>query len=90
MIILTRNTMNNNVKQLADQAMASTQWSVVNNLSTELANREVELDIFARLLLDDYMNLCEQTALEQNKRFAPVIHSFIKSFKDSIKERYTE
>ena len=43
--------MNNNVKQLADQAMASTQWSVVNNLSTELANREVELDIFARLLI---------------------------------------
>jgi hypothetical protein len=82
--------MNNNIKQLSDRAMASTRWSVVNNLSTELVNREAELDIFANLLLDDCMNLCEQLSLEQNKRFAPILHAFVKSFKDSVKEKYME
>lgn len=82
--------MNNNIKALADQAMASTQWSVINNLSTELVNREAELDKFSKLLLDDYMNLCEQISLKQNKRFEPIIHAFIKSFKTAIEERYTE
>jgi hypothetical protein len=81
--------MNNNIKQLADRALASTQWTVVNSLSTELVNRELELDIFTRLLLDDCMDLCEQLSLEQNKRFAPIIHAFVKSFKESVKEKYT-
>lgn len=80
--------MNSNIKQLADHSMASTRWSVVNDLSTELVNRETELETFARLLLDDCMNLCEEVGLEQNKRFAPIIHAFIKSFKESVKERY--
>ena len=82
--------MNNNIKQLADRALASTQWTVVKSLSTEQVNRELELDTFAKLLLDDCMSLCEQVSLEQNKRFAPIIHTFVQSFKDAIKERYTE
>lgn len=80
--------MNNNIKQLADQAMASTRWSVVNDLSADLVNRETEIENFAHLLLDDCMKLCEEVGLEQNKRFAPIIHAFVKSFKDSVKERY--
>jgi hypothetical protein len=67
--------MNNNIKQLADRALASTQWTVVSSLNTELVNRELELDTFAKLLLDDCMSLCEQVSLEQNKRFAPKKHS---------------
>jgi len=82
--------MNNNIKQLADQALVSTQWTVVKSLNTESVNRELELDTFAKLLLDDCMSLCEQVSLEQNKRFAPIIHTFVQSFKDAIKERYTE
>ncbi|MFM1756039.1 MAG: hypothetical protein RL621_972 [Bacteroidota bacterium] len=82
--------MNNNIKQLADQALVSTQWTVVKSLSTEQVNRELELDAFAKLLLDDCMNLCDKVSLEQNKRFAPIIHTFVQSFKDAIKERYTE
>jgi hypothetical protein len=82
--------MNNNIKQLADQALVSTQWTVVKSLNTESVNRELELDTFAKLLLDDCMSLCEQVSLEQNKRFAPIIHTFMQSFKDAIKERYTE
>lgn len=82
--------MNNNIKQLADQALASTQWTMVKSLSTEQVNRELELDAFAKLLLDDCMNLCDKVSLEQNKRFAPIIHTFVQSFKDAIKERYTE
>lgn len=82
--------MNNNIKQLADRALTSTQWTVVSSLNTELVNRELELDIFVKLLLDDCMNLCEQVSLEQNKRFAPIIHTFVQSFKDAIKEKYTE
>ena len=82
--------MNNNIKQLADRALVSTQWTVVKSLSTEQVNRELELDTFAKLLLDDCMSLCEQVSLEQNKRFAPIIHTFVQSFKDAIKERYTE
>jgi hypothetical protein len=35
------------------------------------------------------MDLCEQVSLEQNKRFAPIIHAFVKSFKESVKEKYT-
>jgi hypothetical protein len=82
--------MNNNIKQLADQSLASTQWTVVKSLSTEQVNRELELDAFAKLLLDDCMNLCDQVSLEQNKRFAPIIDTFVKSFKDTVKKRYTE
>ena len=82
--------MNNNIKQLADQALASTQWTVIGSLNTELVNRELELDTFAKLLLDDCMSLCEQVSLEQNKRFAPIIHTFVQSFKDALKEKYTE
>lgn len=82
--------MNNHIKQLADQALVSTQWTVVKSLNTESVNRELELDTFAKLLLDDCMSLCEQVSLEQNKRFAPIIHTFVQSFKDAIKERYTE
>jgi hypothetical protein len=82
--------MNNNIKQLADRALASTQWTVTSSLSTELVNREVEIDIFTKLLLDDCITLCEQLSLEQNKRFAPIINSFVKTFKSSLKERYIE
>lgn len=80
--------MNSHIKNLTDQAMASTRWSVVNDLSTELVNRETELELFAQLLLDDCMKLCEEVGLEQNKRFAPIIHAFVNSFKESVKERY--
>lgn len=82
--------MNNNIKQLADQALASTQWTVVKSLSTEQVNREIELDAFAKLLLDDCMNVCDKISLEQNKRFAPIIDTFVKSFKDTVKKRYSE
>jgi len=81
--------MNDTLKKLADQAMSSTSWSVVNDLSTELVNRETEIEAFAQLLLDDCMNLCEEVSLEQNKRFAPIIHAFVNSFKESVKERYS-
>ena len=80
--------MNDILKKLADQSIASTSWSVVNNLSTDLVTRETELEKFTQLLLDDCMKLCEEVRLEQNKRFAPIIHAFVKSFKDSVKERY--
>lgn len=88
MIILIENRMNNNIKKLADTAMASTRWTIVNDLSTELVTRETELDKFSKLLLDDCMELCEQLSSEQNKRFAPIINAFVKSFKRSVNERY--
>ena len=80
--------MNTRIKQLADQAMASTRWSVVNDLSTELVNRETEMEKFTELLLADFMELCEGTSNKQNKRFAPIIHAFMNSLKESAIERY--
>jgi hypothetical protein len=81
--------MNTHIKNLADQALTSTQWSVVNNLSTEIVDRNTELEKFAELLLDDCLKLCDQELNTQNKRFLPVIQVFVNSFKNSIKERYT-
>jgi hypothetical protein len=81
--------MNTHIKNLADQALTSTQWSVVNNLSTEIVDRNTELEKFAELLLDDCLKLCDQELNTKNKRFLPVIQVFVNSFKNSIKERYT-
>ena len=80
--------MNNKLQQLSDQALASTQWSVVNNLSTEVVNRDTEIEKFAELLLDDYFKVCELSIDNSNKRFLPIIQTFVKSFKESVKERY--
>ena len=81
--------MNTHIKNLADQALTSTQWSVVNNLNTEIVDRNTELEKFAELLLDDCLKLCDQELNTQNKRFLPVIQVFVNSFKNSVKERYT-
>ena len=81
--------MNIHIKNLADQALTSTQWSVVNNLSTEIVDKNTELEKFAELLLDDCLKLCDQELNTQNKRFLPVIQVFVNSFKNSVKERYT-
>jgi hypothetical protein len=81
--------MNTHIKNLADQALTSTQWSVVNNLSTEIVDKNTELEKFAELLLDDCLKLCDQELNTQNKRFLPVIQVFVNSFKNSVKERYT-
>ena len=80
--------MNNNLKQLAEQALVSTQWSVVNNLSTEVVTKDTEIENFAKLLLDDCLKTCDISIDEQNKRFLPIIHTFVKSFKETVKERY--
>jgi hypothetical protein len=80
--------MNIHIKNLADQALTSTKWSVVNNLSTEIVDRNTELEKFAELLLDDCLKLCDQELNIQNKRFLPVIQVFVNSFKNSVKERY--
>ena len=80
--------MNKTVRQLADQALTSTQWSVVNNLSTEIVNRDTEIEKFVELLLDDYFKVCEMSIDDSNKRFLPIIQTFVKSFKQSVKERY--
>ena len=80
--------MNKTLQQLADQALASTQWSVVNNLSTEVVNRDTEIEKFAELLLSDYFKVCEMSIDEHNKRFFPIIQMFVKSFKQSVEERY--
>jgi hypothetical protein len=80
--------MNSHIKNLADQALTSTKWSVVNNLSTEIVDRNTELEKFAELLLDDCLKLCDQELNIQNKRFLPVIQVFVNSFKNSVKERY--
>lgn len=80
--------MNNNLKQLAEQALVSTQWSVVNNLSTEVVTKDTEIENFAKLLLDDCLKTCDMSIDEQNKRFLPIIHTFVKSFKETVKERY--
>lgn len=80
--------MNTHIKNLADQALASTQWSVVNNLSTEIVDKNTELKKFTELLLDDCLKLCDQELSVQNKRFLPVLQLFVNSFKDSVKQRY--
>jgi hypothetical protein len=80
--------MNTHIQNLADQALASTQWSVVNNLSTVVVDRNTELEKFTELLLDDCLKLCDQELNTQNKRFLPIIQVFVNSFKDSVKERY--
>jgi hypothetical protein len=80
--------MNNHIKNLADQALTSTQWSVVNNLSTEVVDKNTELEKFTELLLADCLKLCDQELSVQNKRFLPVIQVFVNSFKDSVKHRY--
>ena len=49
--------MNTHIKNLANQALASTQWSVVNNLSTEVVDKNTELEKFTELLLADCLNL---------------------------------
>jgi hypothetical protein len=72
--------MNTHIKNLADQALTSTQWSVVNNLSTEIVDKNTELEKFAELLLDDCLKLCDQELNTQNKRFLPVIQVFVNSF----------
>ena len=72
--------MNTHIKNLADQALTSTQWSVVNNLSTEIVDKNTELEKFAKLLLDDCLKLCDQELNTQNKRFLPVIQVFVNSF----------
>jgi len=81
--------MNNNLKHLADQALTSTQWSVVSNLSTDIVDRDDEIEKFAELLLNDCLELCDTTVDDQNKRFLPIIQSFVKSFKEKVKERYS-
>jgi hypothetical protein len=80
--------MNTHIKNLADQALASTQWSVVNNLSTEVVDKNTELEKFTELLLADCLKLCDQELTMQNKRFLPVLQNFVNSFKNSVKERY--
>ena len=80
--------MNTHIKNLADQALVSTQWSVVNNLSTEIVDKNTELEKFAELLLTDCLKLCDQELGAQNKRFLPVIQVFVNSFKNSVKQRY--
>lgn len=80
--------MNTHIKNIADQALASTQWSVVNNLSTQLVDRNTELEKFTELLLDDFLKLCDQELTQQNKRFVPIIQTFVNSFKDSVSQRY--
>jgi hypothetical protein len=81
--------MNNNLKQLADQALASTQWSVVNDLSTVVVDRDTELEKFAELLLTDCLKTCDMSIDEQNKRFLPIVQTFVRSFKEAVKERYS-
>ena len=81
--------MNNNLKQLADQALASTQWSVVNDLSTVVVDRDTELEKFAELLLTDFLKTCDMSIDEQNKRFLPIVQTFVRSFKEAVKERYS-
>ena len=80
--------MNTHIKNLANQALASTQWSVVNNLSTEVVDKNTELKKFAELLLADCLKLCDQELTMQNKRFLPVIQNFVNSFKNSVEQRY--
>lgn len=80
--------MNNNLKQLAEQALVSTQWSVVNDLSTVVVDRNTEIEKFAELLLADCLKTCDMSMDEQNKRFLPIIHTFVKTFKETVKERY--
>lgn len=80
--------MNPHIKKLADQAMTSTQWSVVNNLSTTIVNKDTELEKFAELLLDDCLKMCDVALDEQNKRFLPIIHSFVKTYKEAVIEKY--
>jgi hypothetical protein len=80
--------MNKTLQQLADQALVSTQWSVVTNLSTEVVTRDNEIEKFAELLLADCFKVCDTTVDEHNKRFLPIIQTFVKSFKESVKERY--
>lgn len=80
--------MNTHIKNLADQALTSTQWSVVNNLSTEIVDKNTELEKFAELLLTDCLKLCDQELDVQNKRFLPVLQVFVNSFKNSVKQRY--
>jgi hypothetical protein len=80
--------MNTHIKNLADQALASTQWSVVSNLSTEIVDKNTELEKFTELLLTDCLKLCDQELNMQNKRFLPIIQNFVNSFKDSVKQRY--
>jgi hypothetical protein len=80
--------MNNTLQQLADQALTSTQWSVVNNLSSEVVNKDTEIEKFAELLLADCFKVCDMSIDEHNKRFLPIIQTFVKSFKESVRERY--
>ena len=80
--------MNKTLQQLADQALTSTQWSVVNNLSTEVVTKDNEIEKFAELLLAHCFKVCDTTIDEHNRRFLPIIQTFVKSFKESIKERY--
>ena len=80
--------MNTHIKNLANQALASTQWSVVNNLSTEVVDKNTELEKFTELLLADCLKLCDQELDTQNKRFLPVLQLFVNSFKHSVKQRY--
>ena len=80
--------MNPHIKKLADQALASTQWSVVNDLSTCTVNKDTELEKFAELLLDDCLKLCDVYNNEQNKRFLPIIHAFVKTYKEFVREKY--
>jgi hypothetical protein len=80
--------MNSNIKQLSEQSLASTKWSIVNDLSTELVCRNTEMEIFANLLLADCLKLCRENIDTQNKRFAPILHSFVGSFEKLIKEKY--
>lgn len=81
--------MNHNLKQLADQALASTQWSVINNLSTEVVDKDDEMQKFAELLLNDFLKVCDMSMDERNKRFLPILQAFVKSFKETVKERYS-
>ncbi len=60
--------MNTHIKNLANQALASTQWYVVNNLSTEVVDKNTELEKFTELLLADCLKLCDQELNAQNKR----------------------
>ncbi len=80
--------MNTHIKNLANQALASTQWYVVNNLSTEVVDKNTELEKFTELLLADCLKLCDQELNAQNKRFLPILQLFVNSFKDSVKQRY--
>ena len=80
--------MNTRIQNLADQALTSTQWDMVNNLSTVVVDRNTELEKFTKLLLDDCLKLCDQELDTQNKRFLPVLQLFVNSFKNSVKQRY--